>query len=199
MPTDTQRMNDCSNRTLLSRRTFLGATVGAPFLAAAAGRNAAKRPNIVLLVSDDQRWDAMRCAGNPIIQTPNMDRLAAQGTRFENAFSTTAICCASRASILTGMYTATHTIEDFATALPDDLFRQSYPGQLRRAGYYTGFAGKWGVGNDLPRDEFDFFEGFAGQGKYFNEVDGETVHMTTLIQNQALSFLRNAPEGKSVV
>ena len=150
---------------------------------------AAAPPNILILVTDDQRWDAMGCAGNPIIETPNMDRLAEGGTRFRNAFSTTAICCASRASLLTGMYAGTHGIEDFATPLPDALFAQSYPALMREAGYHTGFVGKWGVGNDLPVDKFDVFKGFAGQGQYFNEVNGEIVHMTTMIGNDAVDYL----------
>lgn len=146
-------------------------------------------PNILVLVTDDQRWDAMGAAGNDIIQTPNMDKLAAGGVRFKNAFAPTAICCASRASLLTGMYTSTHGIEDFATPLPDALFAKSYPALLREAGYKTGFVGKWGVGNTLPKDQFDFFKGFSGQGKYFNEVNGETVHMSSLIGGDAVEFL----------
>ncbi|MFP6584565.1 MAG: sulfatase [Candidatus Hydrogenedentota bacterium] len=146
-------------------------------------------PNIIVLVSDDQRWDAMGAAGNTIIQTPNMDKLAAGGVRFRNAFCTTSICCASRASLLTGMYASTHGIEDFATPLPDALFAKSYPALLREAGYHTGFVGKWGVGNKLPKEQFDFFKGFGGQGKFFNEVDGETVHMTSLIGGDAVEYL----------
>lgn len=61
-----------------------------------------KKPNVIFILTDDQRWDALGYAGNPIIQTPEMDRLAAEGTYFENAFVTTPICAASRASILTG-------------------------------------------------------------------------------------------------
>src|SRR5260370_7987601 len=68
----------------------------------------AKRPNILFLLTDDQRWDALGCAGNAIIQTPNMDALARDGVRFPNMFVTTAICAASRASILTGLHNRTH-------------------------------------------------------------------------------------------
>jgi arylsulfatase A-like enzyme len=66
-----------------------------------------QRPNIIFLLTDDQRWDAMHCAGNEIIYTPNLDRLALDGIRFQNAFVTTPICAASRASILTGLYERT--------------------------------------------------------------------------------------------
>src|ERR1700722_2886202 len=67
-----------------------------------------RRPNIILLVADDQRWDSIGCAGNSVIQTPNIDALAARGTRFRQSFATTAICPSSRATILTGLYTRTH-------------------------------------------------------------------------------------------
>ncbi|MHC4325693.1 MAG: sulfatase-like hydrolase/transferase, partial [Planctomycetota bacterium] len=66
------------------------------------------RPNIIFLLSDDQRWDAMGCMGNPVIKTPNMDRLAGEGVLFENAFLTTSICMASRASIMLGQFESRH-------------------------------------------------------------------------------------------
>src|SRR5438045_2107139 len=67
-----------------------------------------KKLNIVFILSDDQRFDALGCAGHPIVKTPNMDRIAAKGVRFRNSFVTTPICAASRASILTGLYERTH-------------------------------------------------------------------------------------------
>src|SRR4051794_26822017 len=67
-----------------------------------------RKPNILFLLTDDQRWDAMGCAGNKLIQTPNLDALARDGVRFRNMFVTTAICAASRASILTGLHERTH-------------------------------------------------------------------------------------------
>ena len=69
---------------------------------------AKKRPNIIFILTDDQRWDALGFAGNPIIKTPNMDNLASEGLYFKNAFVTTPICAASRATILTGLYERTH-------------------------------------------------------------------------------------------
>lgn len=69
---------------------------------------AAQRPNIVFFLSDDHRWDRLGCAGHPVLKTPNIDRLAAEGVRFPNMFVTTSICAASRASILTGLYEHTH-------------------------------------------------------------------------------------------
>lgn len=148
-----------------------------------------RRPNILFLLTDDQRWDTLGCVGNPIIETPAIDGIAARGTRFKNAFVTTAICCASRASILTGMYTRTHGIDDFSSPLPGPLAEQTYTSLLRRAGYRTGFIGKWGLGGELPANEFDYFRGFTGQGKYFSEPNDGGRHITLTMGDQALEFI----------
>ncbi len=148
------------------------------------------RPNLLFLLSDDQRWDAMGCTGNKIIQTPNLDRLAKEGTLFVNNFCATSICAISRASILTGQYARRHKINDFQTSLSDSAFAQTYPALLRKAGYRTGFIGKWGVGNDLPKDKFDYFEGFPGQGTYAHELGGKPIHLTRLQTIQAKEFFK---------
>ena len=116
----------------LNRRNFLSLAAGGSITAAMSltgcDRNLAERqaaekrqPNIIMLVTDDHRADAMGCAGNPIIQTPNMDDLAANGVRFTNAFVTTSICCSSRASIFTGQWTRRHGIIDFLRYDPKPL------------------------------------------------------------------------------
>lgn len=145
-----------------------------PAVAAVSSQPAA-RPNLVLVLTDDMRWDVMGCAGNPLLKTPELDRLAAAGTRFTEAFVTTSICCVSRASILTGQYARRHGVADFKTPL-DDLAR-TYPGVLRQAGYYTGFVGKWGVGaHGSPQAyfqrcaaAFDFWAGDVGQTAYWHD------------------------------
>ncbi len=183
----------------LSRRGFLavggllGAGLALECAVAGAGEPARKtgpRPNIILLVTDDQRWDCLRCAGNEIIVTPNLDRLAQHGVLFVNNFCTSSICMTSRASILTGQYMRRHGIKTFRQPLSPAQLRQTYPLLLRRAGYRVGFIGKWGVGNVLPEKEFDYFKGFPGQGRYFHTIDGKQVHLTSIIAEQALEFLR---------
>lgn len=172
-----------------SRRRFLLGAAGAPaVLRAAAGK--AARPNIVFLLTDDQRWDALGCMGNPVIRTPNVDRLAAQGVVFERNFVTTSICMTSRASIFTGLYARCHGIHDFATPLKPVDFERSYPALLREAGYRTGFIGKYGVGNAMPADRFDYWRGFPGQGRYFEREGGE--HLTSTIGRQAVEFIRGS-------
>lgn len=134
---------------------------------------ASDRPNIVFLLADDLRADAMGCAGNPVLKTPDLDRLAAEGLRFTDAFVTTAICATSRASILTGQYARRHGVNDFRTTLRD--LDATYPMRLKQAGYYVGFAGKWGVGgteNDWfgrCARAFDFWAGDTGQSSFWHE------------------------------
>ena len=122
-----------------------------------------ERPNVILLLTDDHRWNALGYAGNEIIQTPHLDSLARRGAYFKNAFVTTAICAVSRASILSGQYARRHDIWDFNTPFSDSTFDQTYPALLRQTGYYTGFIGKYGVGHLdslLPKDKFDYWRVF---------------------------------------
>ena len=138
-----------------------------------------RRPNIVMVLVDDMRWDDMRVAGHPFIDTPNMDRLAREGARFTNAFATTPLCSPSRASLLTGQYAHTNGIID-NTARPSHNL-QVFPLALQRSGYRTGFFGKWHMGNDdSPRPGFDHWVAMPGQGEAIDpslNVDGERVHV----------------------
>ena len=166
------------------RRQFLKATLaGAGGLAGAPLGFAAKslggqRPNILFLLADDMRWDAMGCVGHPRVRTPNLDGLAEDGALFENAFVTTSICAPNRACILAGQHQRTTGIKDFSTPFTEQALDRTYPVVLRRLGYRTGFIGKWGVGAvseralELPASRFDYWRGFVNQGKYFHEVDG---------------------------
>ena len=94
-----------------------------------------KKPNIIFILTDDQRWDAMGVAGNSIIQTSAMDDLAKSGTYFKNAFSTTPICAASRASILTGLYERTHGYTFQKPKLKQLYAERIYPKLLKENGY----------------------------------------------------------------
>ena len=94
-----------------------------------------KKPNIIFILTDDQRWDALGIAGNKIIQTPQMDALASSGTYFKNAFSTTPICAASRASILTGLYERTHGYTFQKPKLREPYAEIIYPKVFKENGY----------------------------------------------------------------
>jgi arylsulfatase A-like enzyme len=178
---------------MLSRRKFLSAAAAA----AAAGplRSQNDRPNILFLLTDDQRWDSLGCMGNPIIQTPHIDGLAQRGVTFTNQFVTTSICMTSRASIFSGQYARVHNIHDFAKPFSEHQFARTYPALLRAAGYYTGFIGKYGVGNAMPQSKFDYWAGFPGQGHYFPQ--GESgKHLTEIMGDQAIQFLNGVPKDK---
>jgi len=153
-------------------------------------------PNIILIVTDDQRHDAVGCAGNPIIHTPVMDNLAARGIRFEHAFVTTPICAASRASIFTGLYERAHGYTFTKPPLSSTLMDSSYPAILRQSGYHTGFVGKFGieVEDGVIGAMFDRFHSTAYP--YFQEVDGKKRHLTDIHGDLALAFLRKRPHNQ---
>lgn len=164
---------------------------------AGAAPGARRPPNIVVILTDDQRWDAMSCAGNTLIRTPNIDRLAAEGARFANAFVTTSLCSPSRASLLSGQYARRHGVQNNFTEYPDDL--PGYPRRLKEAGYETAYIGKWHMGedNDERRAGFDHWFSHRGQGNYFdNEFNDDGVrrripgYYTTAITEQAVAWLR---------
>ncbi|MFN3241149.1 MAG: sulfatase [Planctomycetota bacterium] len=146
-----------------------------------------RRPNLLLVVTDDQRFDQMSCAGHPVLETPRMDRLADRGVRFTNAFVTTAICAASRASILTGRREGRHGYTFGKPPMGRALGRTTYPMLLRQAGYRTGFVGKWGV--KFEKGAIDgAFDYRKGSGHPYRKQDGR--HLTDIVTEQALTFLR---------
>ncbi len=163
-------------------------------LPATLGAREPARPNIVFLLADDLRWDALGCMGNRVVRTPNLDALAKKGVLFRNAFVTTSICAVSRASIFTGQYARRHKVNDFKTDLTPAAFARTYVALLRAAGYRVGFIGKYGVGVNLPARAFDYWRGFPGQGRYFTKT--EPVHLTRRMGDQALEFLK-AQDGKT--
>src|ERR1044072_9522615 len=105
------------------------------FAAAAQAAQPVQPRNILFLLADDLRWDALACAGNKVAQTPNIDALARRGTMFRNAFVTTSICCVSRASIFSGQYARRHGIHDFKTSFTASQWSNTYPALLQSAGY----------------------------------------------------------------
>lgn len=149
--------------------------------------------NVLVLVSDDQRWDSLGAAGNEVIHTPRLDALAADGVRFTQARVTTSICMTSRASILTGQYMARHGVERFGKPIEPEAFAQTYHGLLADAGYWTGFVGKYGVGRAREED-FDFVRDY--QGRHWMQRDGQRVHVTELNRRDALEFLDQRPTDR---
>ena len=155
--------------------------------------------NIVFILSDDHRYDFMGFTGKvPFLETPQMDRMAKEGVHFSNAFVTTALCSPSRASILTGQYTHRHGVVDNQSLVPEGT--TFFPEELQNSGYQTGFVGKWHMGehNDNPRNGFDYWASFRGQGHYWNStfnVNGtreeptDSTYVTNAITGYAKDFL----------
>jgi alpha-L-rhamnosidase len=162
------------------------------------------RPNIIFILTDDQRFDSLGYAGNDIIQTPEMDKLAEEGVYFENALVTTPICSASRASIFSGRYERAHRYSFGEDPLKPEYVEDSYPKLMKDAGYYSGFYGKFGV--KIPESEslFDVFDSFyvwdeEDRPGYYNVeklLDGEAVHLTRYVGQKALDFIETAPRNK---
>lgn len=149
----------------------------------------AKPRNIVFVLTDDHRYDAMGFLskrGYP--HTPALDRLARDGVHFKNAFVTTALCSPSRASLLTGLYAHQHRVVDNNHPISPDLV--FFPQYLQQAGYETAFIGKWHMGGDVagereadsPQRGFDHWVSFPGQGTYLPSASGLNVDGTRVAQ-----------------
>jgi len=162
------------------------------------------RPNIIFILTDDQRSDSLGYAGNDIIQTPEMDKLAHEGVYFRNGLVTSPICTASRASIFSGRYERAHRYTFGPDPLRPEFVEDSYPNLLKKAGYYSGFIGKFGVNMPEPEALFDVFDWFwieddpdhPGFYHVDKKLDGETVHLTRYAGQKALDFIESAPRDR---
>jgi N-acetylglucosamine-6-sulfatase len=155
--------------------------------------------NIVLILSDDHRYDFMSFMDESpsFLETPNLDRMAAEGAHFKNAFVTTSLCSPSRATILTGQYMHHHRVVDNQRPVAEGT--RFFPEYLQEAGYETGFVGKWHMGhdNDEPRKGFNHWVSFKGQGTYFDpelNINGSRKsfkgYTTDILADQALEWLK---------
>lgn len=155
----------------------------------------AKPRNVVFILSDDHRYDAMSFLGHQFAQTPHMDAMAKNGVYMKNALVTTSLCSPSRASILTGLYTFRHRVIDNNRHVPDGTI--FFPQYLNSAGYSTAFIGKWHMGGatDEPRPGFDHWVSFRGQGNYLPpnpnytlNVNGERVKQKGYITDELTDY-----------
>lgn len=168
--------------------------------------------NVVLILVDDQRWDALSLAGHPFLKTPNIDAIGQQGAWCKNAFVTTSLCSPSRATMLCGQYAHAHGVLDNQTPLPKHL--PTWPALLRASGYRTSYIGKWHMGgaDASPRAHWDHWVSFPGQGRYnhpgepgreaewaFNR-NGEQLalrgYVTDLVTDQAVDYIQQQTPGQ---
>jgi arylsulfatase A-like enzyme len=172
-------------------------------------------PNVVFIMTDDQRQDAMSAYGNPVLRTPNMDRIAAGGVRFAHAFVTNALCAPSRASVLTGLYSFAHGVITNGGGpvyynQPGLAAEQTtFVHLLRRAGYHTALVGKWHLRSDPTG--FDQWVIFPSQGLYHDPdmlaAVGDSPragavplrlrgHADDVVGDLALEYLRRRPRDR---
>ncbi|MFL6463261.1 MAG: sulfatase, partial [Bryobacteraceae bacterium] len=193
----------------MDRRTLLLGSLGATLAANAAGqeqsfqRKNGKPRNIIFVLTDDHRYDALGfMKGQSFLQTPHLDRLAAEGAHCKNTFVTTSLCSPSRASILTGKYAFQHRIVDNNTPIPEGT--TFFPQHLQKAGYKTAFFGKWHMGgvDDQPQPGFDHWISFKGQGSYLPDKNGLNIngkhvpqkgYITDELTDYALEWLQQQP------
>lgn len=160
--------------------------------AANRGDIRSKPLNVLLLYADDWRHDTLGCAGHPIVKTPNLDRLAKNGVRFARNAVTTSICGVSRATLFTGQWMSRHGNTAFnAWKTP---WSETFPGMLRKHGYFLGHVGKWHNGR-FPADQFDFGRSYAGT-HWITQPDGSKVHVTRKNESDALEFLKSRPANQ---
>lgn len=191
-------------------------TLGALVLPTLLTAQEVKRPNILMLMTDDQTLSSIAALGNSQVTTPNIDRLVREGVTFSNHYAATSISMASRAITMTGMYEYKTGVNFAFGAMTSDIFSRSYPVVLRETGYYTGFAGKFGFGvsDDLstgdkssspefwPIKEFDEWAGVGHSVSYHtkdNPALGEYVeqypHATTAYAAWGRDFIDHAKES----
>ena len=155
------------------------------------------KPNFLVILIDDLRYDEFGAGGHPYMQTPNVDRLAAEGALFERAFHTTPICSPNRASIVTGQYASRHGIIDNVARDAMSHRLPNYHLELQKRGYETAHIGKWHMGNDgMPRPGYDTWVSYDGHGKIENPKlnhDGKYVqhdgYITDIMNELAVDFL----------
>ena len=165
------------------------------------------RPNLVVVVVDDLRFDEFSAGGHPYLETPNIDRLAAEGALFTNSFHAVPLCSPNRATLLTGQFPSRHGIIDNVSRSLASHRLETFPKALQSAGYRTAFLGKWHMGNDpTPRPGFDYWVAMPGQGRsidpeFFENGELHVVpgYTTDLLTDRAIAFIDRERERPFLV
>jgi choline-sulfatase len=177
------------------RRFFL--TAGAGVLAARSvvrGATPPARPNILFILSDQFRGDALGADGNTFVHTPNLDRLASESVRFTHAYTAQALCTPARATLITGLYPHTHRLQGNVYKVPNALADPQYrlavnfPTLLKQAGYTTGWVGKWHLGEENPGC-FDHWNGFNSLLPHWLGEQQKSPYRSDVETDDGLRFL----------
>lgn len=200
------------NTQLMPRLIFVLSVCLFTIVRAEIAMSADQRPNIIFLMADDQCAYSMGCYGTPKVKTPNLDQLASEGIVFDNHYDTTAICMASRANVMTGLYEYRTGCNFEHGPMMLDIWQKSYPILLREAGYTTAFAGKFGFEvkktpaaagkGELPEGDFDRWGGGPGQTSYSTAKNRSMRKYAKKYPHSTLSygafggnFVRDASKG----
>src|SRR3954447_491888 len=157
------------------RKLLCAAGLFVMMLASATAAEGPKRPNVVLIVADDMAWDDCGAYGNRKVRTPNIDRLAREGMRFDRAFVTASSCSPSRSSLITGRYPHNTDAEELHWPLPAP--QVTFVEALRASGYWTAAAGKWHLGNPA-KARFDLVREASPAGFQLGTGKGARSPMT---------------------
>lgn len=163
----------------------------------AGGATAVERPNVVVVIVDDWRFDEFHAGGHPYLETPNLDRLAAEGALFVNSFHAVPLCSPNRATLLTGQFPSRHGIIDNIARNLTSHHLETFNIPMKAAGYRTAFLGKWHMGNDpTPRPGWDRWAALPGQGRsidpqLFEDGALHTVpgYTTDVLTDRAVAFI----------
>jgi arylsulfatase A-like enzyme len=175
----------------VSRRDFLGAVGGAAVGLSMMGRVSAadSKPNLLFILTDQHRQDGVGCYGKEGVLTPNLDRLASEGIRFDRAYTAQPVCTPNRGAILSGLYPHNHGALENTWDLDSKV--PLLPDLLRSAGYRCGYFGKWHLG-DPARDAWETMPVYQGDGrgqKHYYTIDNRQVYQTEVLTKDAIDFI----------
>lgn len=176
-----------------------GVTTIQPLALHAHDSERTEKPNIIFFLVDDLNYQSLGYVGNKIVQTPNIDRLANNGCIFNNAFVTTSISMASRASLFTGKYMCNHGVTQYLTPMPLKKTKEVYPKVLKNNGYESAFTGKFGFkieNGASPSGWFDYYRPVDRPPMIWTDSTGVERHTTGVITDNALEFIKTRNRNK---